>query len=156
MITIESKPGKGTEVLINLRAQKEDKKPTPAKKKLISETATKKIFVVEDEKMIRDLYVEVLSMNGHQVTSVSSGEEGLEKWTGNNYDLIICDLGLPGINGWEFVAKIRENDKNVPIIVLTGWGHEFNESAAAEKNVQKILSKPIKIENLLGSIDEIA
>jgi DNA-binding response OmpR family regulator len=113
------------------------------------------IFVVEDEQMIRDLYVEALEMKGHAVVSYSSGEEAIKDWQKDTFKLIICDLGLPGMNGWEFISKVRETDAYIPILVLTGWGNEIGEERAKELDVQKVLAKPVAMEELMSTINEL-
>jgi DNA-binding response OmpR family regulator len=115
----------------------------------------KGIFVVEDEEMIRDLYVDILTMKGHTVSAFRSAEDALEEWQKDGYKLIICDLGLPGMNGWEFISKIREKDSYIPIIVLTGWGNEIGKEKANELDVQKVLAKPVSLEELVGTINEL-
>ena len=113
----------------------------------------KAIFIVEDEVMIRNLYVEMLEMNGYSVSSFSSGEEALENWKKDVYKLIICDLGLPGMNGWEFISRIREYDSSIPIIVLTGWGNDIGEEHLKEFDVQKVLTKPVSLGQLMETIN---
>lgn len=103
---------------------------------------------------IRALYVEVLIMKGHIVSSFPSAEEALAEWKMDAFKLIICDLGLPGMNGWEFISKIREMDSYIPIIILTGWGNEIGEERAKELDVQKVLAKPVSLEELMKTINE--
>ena len=115
----------------------------------------KKIFVVEDEQMLRDLYTDILTLKGHQVVSFSSGEEAVEGWKDNTYKLIICDLGLPGMDGWELIEKIRKRDMSIPVVVLTGWADNMDRQRIEDCNVQRILSKPVTIDQLLDTISEL-
>jgi signal transduction histidine kinase len=154
-IKVDSYPGQGTEVIIKLPAEPVEEVQNVVEDRPVKGSTEKAIFIVEDEQMIRDLYVEVLEMKGHSVLSFSSGEDALEQWENNGYKLIICDLGLPGMNGWEFIAKVRETDTYVPIIVLTGWGNEIGEERAKELDVQKVLAKPVSLEELMSTINEL-
>ncbi len=115
----------------------------------------KRIFIVEDESTIRDLYKDMLGMQGYTVFTVESGEEGLQHWDNDSFDLIICDLGLPGMNGWEFIARIRQRNARVPIIALTGWGDLISTREAANHQVQKVVAKPVQLGQLMQIIDEI-
>ena len=153
-IKVESHPGQGTEVIIKLPAGPLAEQEEVQEKRPVEKTADKGIFIVEDEQMIRDLYVEVLIMKGHTVSSFPSAEEALAEWKMDAFKLIICDLGLPGMNGWEFISKIREMDSYIPIIILTGWGNEIGEERAKELDVQKVLAKPVSLEELLKTINE--
>ena len=105
--------------------------------------------------MIRDLYVEILQMKGHTTSDFATAEDALAEWKKDVYKLIICDLGLPGMNGWEFISKIREMDSNIPIIVLTGWGNEIGKEKAKELDVQKVLAKPVSLEELMEIINDL-
>jgi ligand-binding sensor domain-containing protein/signal transduction histidine kinase len=154
-ITVDSNPGQGTEVTIKLPAG-----PLPVfvdtpEKERALKTETKKIFIVEDEPLIRELYTDMLAMKGHQVVSYASGEEALANWDSGSFKIIICDLGLPGMNGWELISRIRKTEHTIPIIVLTGWGNEIEDERALELNVQKVLAKPVSIELLVGTIEEL-
>jgi CheY-like chemotaxis protein/anti-sigma regulatory factor (Ser/Thr protein kinase) len=154
-IKVNSYPEEGTEVIIKLPAGPLAEQEEETDDRPVGEMANKAIFIVEDEQMIRDLYVEILEMKGHTVSSFSSAEDALSKWKIDANKLIICDLGLPGMNGWEFISKIRETDSYIPIIVLTGWGNEIGEERAKELDVQKVLAKPVSLEELMATINEL-
>ena len=154
-IKVKSHPGEGTEVIIKLPAGPSVEAEVVLEERSLEKIKDRGIFVVEDEQMIRDLYVDILTMKGHTVSAFGSAEEALEEWQMDGYKLIICDLGLPGMNGWEFISKIREVDSYIPIIVLTGWGNEIGEEKANELDVQKVLAKPVSLEELMGTINEL-
>lgn len=154
-INIESGPDRGTSVIIRLPAG-----PQPVNEEKPEETSEnnshlKKIFIVEDEQMLRELYTEILTIKGHKIVSFPSGEEALKSWKKGMFKLLICDLGLPGMNGWEFIFKIRETDTKIPVIVLTGWGNEIGEERMSEHNVQRVLAKPVTIDILTQTINEL-
>jgi CheY-like chemotaxis protein len=154
-IKVDSSPGQGTVVVVRLPAEPVEEQEEVSEERQTLKSTDKSIFIVEDEQMIRELYVEVLEMKGHQVSSFSSGESALKEWKKDGYKLIICDLGLPGMNGWEFISKVRETDSYIPIIVLTGWGNEIGEEHAKELDVQKVLAKPVSLEELMSTINEL-
>jgi signal transduction histidine kinase/CheY-like chemotaxis protein len=154
-IKVESHPGQGTEVIIKLPAGPSAEPEEVPEERPLEQSSDKGIFVVEDEQMIRDLYVEVLEMKGHAVSAFSTAEDALEEWKKDGFKLIICDLGLPGMNGWEFISKIREEDTLIPIIVLTGWGNEIGDERAKELDVQKVMAKPVSLEELMSTINEL-
>ena len=74
---------------------------------MIRDLTGKQIFVVEDDAIIRDLYRDILSRQGCEIVMAASGEEAVEIWPQGVYDLLICDLGLPGMSGWEFINFVR-------------------------------------------------
>jgi CheY-like chemotaxis protein len=82
----------------------------------------KRILVVDDEEDIRLLYQEVLEEEGYEVELAGGGEEALEKLKQWKPDLVTLDLKMPGIGGLEVLERIREQDKDIPVIICTAYG----------------------------------
>jgi DNA-binding response OmpR family regulator len=106
------------------------------------------ILLVEDEKDVRDVLTEMISLFGHQVKTLSDGNEAWKDISHIRYDLIITDLGLPGLDGAELVRKMRAKSIDTPALIITGV-----ESNTAEYNLKGIancgfIQKPFKIEDL--------
>ena len=88
---------------------------------------TKKILVVEDEKYLRELYVEILKDEGFNVTSASDGEEALNAILAGGHDLVLLDIMLPKMDGLEILEKLKTStpkSPNGPIIMLTNLGQD--------------------------------
>jgi len=85
-----------------------------------------KILVIEDDKFLRELLERKLQEEGFTVSSANNGEEGLEKIKEEKPELVLLDLILPGIDGFEILKKIRENPElsHIPIIVLSNLGQQ--------------------------------
>lgn len=90
------------------------------------ENEKKKILVVEDEKTLRFLIVQTLKGEGFDVEEAIDGEEGLRKIKDNKPDLILLDLLLPGINGFDFLSRIKKdsNTESIPVIIFSNLGQE--------------------------------
>lgn len=90
------------------------------------EISPKKILLVEDEDFIRDLYKRQLSLAGFKTDAFGTGNEGLDAALHNQYDLILLDIMLPGMNGLDILKRIRENEKTkeTPVFLLTNLGQE--------------------------------
>lgn len=86
----------------------------------------KKILIIEDEKTLRFLIVQTLIQEGFEVEEAIDGEEGIQKLKKNKPDLILLDLLLPNINGFEVLSKIkRDSDlESIPVIILSNLGQE--------------------------------
>ncbi len=86
----------------------------------------KKILVIEDEKTLRFLIVQTLVQEGFEVEEAIDGEEGIQKLKKNKPDLILLDLLLPSINGFEVLSKIKRdsNLESIPVIILSNLGQE--------------------------------
>lgn len=104
----------------------------------------KKILVVEDNPDSRELLLIQLNRITSEVMGVESGEEGIEKAQAEKPDLIIMDLGLPGINGIEATVRLKQNPttSHIPIIALTAWREEDYKDKALDAGMVGFLVKP--------------
>lgn len=99
---------------------------------------------------------------GHKVLTALSGEEALNSFSEYAVDLVICDLGMPGLNGWQvgravkFICKERDVAKT-RFIILTGWDDQALESRKiAESGIDGVIRKPIDMNKLLDIVREVA
>ena len=116
-----------------------------------------KILVVEDEQDIRDLLVFNLQKNGFNVRAVDNGEKALSLIRTDNFDLILLDLMIPGISGFD-LARILKNDdetSEVPIIMLTAKGEESDIVKGLEIGAQDYITKPFSVKVLVARINKI-
>ena len=99
----------------------------------------KKILVVDDDPNMRELLREELEEEGYEVEAAENGEEALKKFSSGDYDLVILDIEMPGMNGLEVAGKIREMKKDARIILLTAYSHYRSDlsSWAADEYVVK-------------------
>ena len=113
-----------------------------------SEKSDLRILVIDDEVNICEILAQYLSDCGHHVDVASNGEEGLSKMRGGAYNLVICDLYMPGMGGIETLERIKELDENIEVILITG--HCSIESAveSMKKGAYDYLSKPFNLEEL--------
>lgn len=106
---------------------------------------SKKILVVEDHQDSREvLVIQLRKMSYKEVIEAASGEEGIEKALAEDPDLIIMDLGLPGIDGIETTARLKQNPKTakIPVIALTAWQEQDYRDNALKAGMAAFLSKP--------------
>ncbi len=113
-----------------------------------------KILLIEDEELIRELYADALQLAGFDLVLVENGEKGLEEWNQDSFNLVITDIGLPGISGWDVIETVRKDSHKVPIIIISGCGNQAEFVRGKELNVNHILSKPIDLFSLTAIINE--
>jgi DNA-binding response OmpR family regulator len=89
----------------------------------------KRILVVDDEEGIRQLYKEELEEEGYEVELAERGEEALEKISRSKPQVVILDLKMPGMGGLEVLERIREQDKDLPVIICTAYGEYKSDLA---------------------------
>ena len=66
----------------------------------------------------------------------------------DTYDVVISDLGMPDMNGWELLGQIKQRDRNVPTILITGWGRQFSDEEAHARGVDFVIDKPFDQDEL--------
>jgi len=104
---------------------------------------------------------EGLGALGQDVLTALSGEEGIERLQSTHVDLVICDLGMPGMNGWEVGRVLLRTclDRSVPkipFVLLTGWGGQVaEEKRIQESGVDMVVEKPVDIVSLLKIIEDL-
>ncbi len=107
------------------------------------------LLLVEDEPHIAEGLVFNLEEENYQVTHVESGEEALELLEKKDYALMILDLALPGIDGLEVCDQLRENDNQIPILMLTARGSEQDRITGLSKGADDYLAKPFNLKEFL-------
>ena len=106
------------------------------------------ILVVDDDPRVREVLEEVISAQGYKVVAVGSGEAALEAVEKRHYDLIFLDLVLPGINGVEALAAIKEKDKKAVVAIVTGYGDDPIAMEAMAQGPLLLIRKPFKAEDI--------
>ncbi len=107
------------------------------------------LLLVEDEPHIAQGLVFNLEEEGYQVTHVESGEQALELLAKNPYALLILDLSLPGIDGLEVCNLLREQENQIPILMLTARGSEQDRITGLSKGADDYLAKPFNLKEFL-------
>lgn len=103
-----------------------------------------KILVVEDEAMMRNLLLKILESEGYKVILASSAHEALEKLEQEKFDLMLSDVKMPGMNGFELLEKAKSKWDDMAVIVMTGYGDAYTIKEALLKGADEYLSKPFK------------
>jgi two-component system, NtrC family, nitrogen regulation response regulator NtrX len=110
------------------------------------------ILIIDDEKAIRKTLTEILSFEGYKIDEASDGEEGLKKFKEKTYDVVLCDIKMPKLDGIEFLQKAGESNGDVPIIMISGHGNIETAVEAVKKGAYDYISKPPDLNRLLITI----
>jgi DNA-binding NtrC family response regulator len=113
---------------------------------------TERILIIDDEAAIRESLETLLTLEGYAVEMAVNGEDGLIAIERNTYDLVLLDLALPGKNGLEILAIIRERHPSLPVIMITAYGKVDNVVDAIRTGAQNFVQKPWDNEKLLADI----
>lgn len=114
-----------------------------------------RILVVEDEDAIRTGLVDVLVFHGYDVDSAATGPEGLDKSLSGKFDLILLDIMLPGIDGYEICDRVRARDRDQPIIMLTARTSDEEIVHGLKLGADDYVPKPFSIQQLVLRIEAV-
>lgn len=114
-----------------------------------------KLLVVEDDDMIRDMISRRLSWEGHTVVTAVNGIEALSAAQAEQPDLILMDMGLPLLNGWQVTQRIRQDEvlRATPIIALTAFAMTEDRDRSLEAGCNDYETKPVAFSRLLTKIN---
>ena len=112
------------------------------------------ILIVENEEDIRSLLTDILISEGHRVHSTANGIDALELFNQEQFDLVLTDLGMPVMSGWEVARAIKEMAPDVIIAVITGWGTQLDKSALDKNGVDIVVNKPFRVQQILNVVQE--
>ena len=107
------------------------------------------ILIIDDEKAIRKTLSEILSFEGYKIDEAGDGEEGLKRFSEKTYDLVLCDIKMPKLDGIEFLEKAKVINADVPIIMISGHGNIDTAVEAVKKGAFDYISKPPDLNRLL-------
>jgi DNA-binding NtrC family response regulator len=110
------------------------------------------ILIIDDEKAIRKTLTEILSYEGYKIEEAGDGEEGLRKFRDRTFDVVLCDIKMPKLDGIEFLDKVREVNPDVPVIMISGHGTIETAVEAVKKGAYDYIAKPPDLNRLLITI----
>lgn len=112
----------------------------------------KHVLVIEDEPQMRSMLSDNLEFEGYRVTAVTSGEEALREVASRHYALLLLDVMLPGVSGFEVCRQLRACGKHVPIVVLTARSDERDRIQGLDLGADDYVSKPFSMKELLARV----
>jgi two-component system chemotaxis response regulator CheY len=110
----------------------------------------KTVLVVDDSSTVRKFVCVSLEMQGFNVTAACDGMDALEKLPTKKFDLVITDLNMPNMDGFELIKTLRENDEyhDLPVIILTSLSDDANKEQGAHLGVSSYVIKPFSLEKI--------
>lgn len=114
-----------------------------------------RILVVDDDREIREVLRDMLSMDGHFLTTCADGYEALKSLTDGEYDLMITDLGMPGMSGLELAKSAHDEHPAMGIAMITGWGTQLDPDEIVSSGIRIVLSKPFHIKEIKALIEDV-
>jgi DNA-binding NtrC family response regulator len=111
------------------------------------------ILFVDDHEVLARLSCEILEMQGYKAVSAYSGEDALRKFDENDFDILVTDFRMDGMNGLELARKVHEKNPDIPVIIVTGYG-PIDTGKDVAVCLQKEELFPTLLEKIKGFLDE--
>ena len=155
-IAVESTPGEGSTFRLSLPrgndvlpAVLETRVETPAERSL-------RCLVVDDELPVRAVIGDILESAGHTVVTLGDGGEAIARFQAERFDLVVTDLAMPRVSGWQVARAVKQAAPQVPVFLVTGFGVELSPEERRVHGVDLVLVKPLQIQDILDAVAEVA
>jgi PAS domain S-box-containing protein len=153
-IDVTSAPGQGATFRLRFR-------PANPEAEVFSGCATpavvpsRRILLVDDDPAVRQTLAALLRASGQDVLEADGGAAALRRLEATSVDLVITDLGMPDVTGWDVARAVKARHPDLPIVLLTGWGDQVGAEAPADVLVDRVLTKPVPRHTVLAVIAEL-
>jgi signal transduction histidine kinase/FixJ family two-component response regulator len=159
-IEIESEVNKGTTMRLILPVSPPSQSQAVPVARAAQPDRSLRVLFIDDEPLLREMIEEVLSFHQHQVESAEGGEAGVAmfekaKAKGQPFDVVITDLGMPGMDGKQVAERIKASSPKTPVILLTGWGTMLDEEGQSMSNVDALMNKPPRLNDLMQVLAKV-
>ena len=158
-LEIESEPGVGTTMRLAfpIRDSIVDGQPEPK----ASALPPLRLLVIDDDPLLLESMQATLTHDGHDITIAEGGQAGIDAFVAaqdrsERFFAVITDLGMPNVDGRTVAARIKSVAPDMPVILLTGWGHRLRADDDIPLHVDRVLSKPPKLAELRAVLADIA
>jgi signal transduction histidine kinase/CheY-like chemotaxis protein len=150
-VEVESQPGRGSSFIIHLpaaEAVQESVPEAPAPAPLAPLRANAPVLVIDDEPGVRDVIATTLRREGYRVTTCASGRDGIARFDAQPFDLVVTDLGMPGLTGWDVASHVKQRSPKTPVVLVTGWGDRMTADEVQARGVDFLVSKPFALDDI--------
>jgi signal transduction histidine kinase len=149
-IDIISEKGRGTTFLVTFPPT--TAMSTPTQQQVSTTASPRRILVADDQEIICELLAEYLRADGHEVALAGNGNDALAQFKAGTFDLIITDQSMPGLNGVQLGAAVKQHRPGTPVILLTGFGDELQAAGQLPEGIDLVVSKPVSTAELRRAI----
>jgi len=113
------------------------------------------VLVIDDDAEIRRLLCEILTSAGHLVAEAGNGADGVEIFKKEAFDLVLTDLEMPEMSGWEVARSIKHHNPDVTIALITGWGETIDSTQLRASGISTIINKPFRMDQIIHLAREV-
>jgi signal transduction histidine kinase/CheY-like chemotaxis protein len=154
-ITVESDEGRGSRFRLTFPAAPAGATAPPAPD-VVPSVRPLRCLVVDDEEPVGTVLGDMLESAGHKVVVVDDGAEAIARVRAEPFDLVLTDLAMPNVSGWQVARAVKEIAPRVPVFLVTGFGVELSADERRAHGVDRVLVKPLKVEEILNAVADVA
>jgi CheY-like chemotaxis protein len=156
-IGVESEEGRGSTFRLSFPSAAPVARPAAAPAAAAAAPARPlRCLVVDDEEAVRTVLADVVESAGHTVTMVGSGAEAIERFRAEPFDVVLTDLAMPRVSGWQVARAVKQIAPRVPVFLVTGFGVELSPEERHTQGVDLVLVKPLQIQEILDALADVA
>jgi signal transduction histidine kinase/DNA-binding response OmpR family regulator len=152
-IHVQSAPGAGTTFVVRFPIPSEPPAP-PAPPAPAGGVRGRHVLIVDDEAEVRAVLGDMLREAGCQVTEAADGLEALARCERERFDLVLSDVSMPGLSGWDLAAQLRGRFPDLRLGLVTGWGDRLDPAQVRAAGVRVVIAKPFQVEELVRGVTE--
>jgi GAF domain-containing protein/ActR/RegA family two-component response regulator len=154
-ISVESEEGRGATFRLLFPSVMESSEPPPPPDTPAAPARSLHCLVVDDEEIVAAVLGDMLASEGHDVEVVDSGREAIARFSAGAFDLVLTDLAMPGMTGWEVARAIKDIAPAVRVVLVSGFGVEVSPEDLEAHGVDLVLAKPLRLQDI-GSVVALA
>lgn len=151
---IASTEGQGTSVSLRLPAAQKDRPEPSAPAPLPPVPGRLHLLVIDDEPLLGETLADLLRLLGHDAVVVTSGEAGLARLQTERFDLVLTDIGMAGMSGWDVARAVKADRPQLPVILVSGWGSMMERDQIEGAGVDAVLAKPYTVAQLKHALGQ--
>jgi GAF domain-containing protein/CheY-like chemotaxis protein len=145
-ILVETAEGAGSTFTIRFPVGRSA--PVAALRRTPTSSESVRVLVIDDEPFVRDTLGEILRQQHHDVVVADDGVSGLARFRESAFDLVMTDLAMPGMSGWQVAQAVKAARPQVPVVLVTGWGVEVQADQLQTHGVDRVMTKPFRFEDV--------
>jgi signal transduction histidine kinase/ActR/RegA family two-component response regulator len=145
-ILVDTAEGAGSTFTIRLPVGSAASAPGPSGPHVSADSV--RVLVIDDEPFVRETLEEILRQQRHDVVAVDDGVTGLARFQAGAFDLVMTDLAMPGMSGWQVARAVKAVRPEVPVVLVTGWGVEVETDDLQAHGVDRVMTKPFRYEDV--------
>jgi len=156
-VTVDSEEGRGSTFRLSFpSAATVDPTPPAPPRPPSGPVRALRCLIVDDEDAVRAMLADAVESAGHRATVAEDGAEAIARFRAEPFDVVLTDLAMPRVSGWQVARAVKQIAPRVPVVLVTGFGVELSAEERRAHGVDRLLVKPLQIQEILDALADVA